>query len=363
MSKRIPLLALAGLALLGGLWAGLVRLGWSLPVIPLPIAGQHGALMISGVLGTLITLERAVALTWRLAFIPPLLAGLGMLGLMFGLPMDVGRALITLSAFGLTLVFVRIIRLQPATFTAVMSLGALLWFVGDVLWLLRWPMQRVVLWWIGFLVLTIAGERLELSRLLRLGRWAYGTFIASVTVLLGGLLLSLMWLPLGWAVSGLGLLLLGMWLLVHDIARRTVRQRGLPRYIAICLLSGYGWLIAGGALSVSLAAQLDDLRLYDATLHSVLLGFVFSMIFGHAPIILPALFGRDAIYQLSFYFPLTLLHASLVVRVLGDVSGMQTWRLWGGLFNVIAVLVFFPMMMLTLRQSASGMARTPEIAG
>jgi len=135
--ERLALLALAGMALLSGLWAALVRLGWVLPAIPLPIAGQHGALMISGFLGTLISLERAVALNWRPAFLPPLFSGLGMFWLILGLNIEVGRALIALGALGLTLVFIRIIRLQTASFTLVMGLGALCWFIGDVLWFLR----------------------------------------------------------------------------------------------------------------------------------------------------------------------------------------------------------------------------------
>lgn len=40
---------------------GLIRLGWQLPALTPSLALAHGPLMISGFLGTLITLERAVA--------------------------------------------------------------------------------------------------------------------------------------------------------------------------------------------------------------------------------------------------------------------------------------------------------------
>lgn len=65
---RFPLMGLGMLALLAALWAGLVRLGWGLPPLrpTLPIA--HGPLMVSGFLGTLISLERAVR---ELDFRPP----------------------------------------------------------------------------------------------------------------------------------------------------------------------------------------------------------------------------------------------------------------------------------------------------
>ena len=44
--------------------------------------------------------------------------------------------------------------------TGTMALGALLWLVGNAGWLVGWPVPQVVPWWSGFLVLTIAGERL-----------------------------------------------------------------------------------------------------------------------------------------------------------------------------------------------------------
>jgi hypothetical protein len=61
---RYPLLALAlGLAsLVCGVWAGLLRFGWSLPSGRANLIELHGPLMVCGFLGTVISLERAVAL-------------------------------------------------------------------------------------------------------------------------------------------------------------------------------------------------------------------------------------------------------------------------------------------------------------
>ena len=67
-----------------------------------------------------------------------------------------------------------------------------------------------------------------------------------------------------------------------------LRATGLTRYIALCLLAGYAWLALSGVL-LAMGASFDNGRaLWDAALHSILLGFVFSMVFGHAPVILPA---------------------------------------------------------------------------
>jgi len=75
----LPFLILAILALLAALWAGLMRLGWLLPALTPALALAHGPLMISGFLGTLIPLERAVAMKQKWMYAPPLLAGLGWL--------------------------------------------------------------------------------------------------------------------------------------------------------------------------------------------------------------------------------------------------------------------------------------------
>jgi hypothetical protein len=347
---RVPILACAGLLLLAALWAALLRLGWTLPALPLPVAGQHGALMISGFLGALISLERAVALNWRWAYLPPTLASLGALALVFGLPLELGRGLLALAALGLALMFARLLRQHPVEHLAVMALGAALWLIGNLLWLGRWPLQQAVVWWLGFLILTIAGERLELGRLLRPSRRVQASFRVALGIFLAGAALSLVNLDWGWRVAGASLLLLGLWLSWNDIARRTVRQTGLPRYIAICLLAGYVWMIVGGGLSVTFGAQPANRLLYDAMLHSLLLGFVFSMIFGHAPIIFPALLGRSVVYAPVLYAPLLMLHAALLVRIVGDLLGERALHMWGGLFNVIAIPLFLGLLAWTLNR-------------
>jgi hypothetical protein len=65
------------------------------------------------------------------------------------------------------------------------------------------------------------------------------------------------------------------------------------------------------------------------------------MIFGHAPIILPAILGFELAYSPVFYLPLTLLHGSLALRLIGDLAGIHASRMWGGLVNAIAILSFF----------------------
>jgi hypothetical protein len=130
-----------------------------------------------------------------------------------------------------------------------------------------------------------------------------------------------------------------VWLWRFDIARHTVRQAGLPRFVAICLLAGFTWLGVAGLIGLA-QGFIAGGAMYDAFLHAIFLGFVFSMIFGHAPIIFPAILGRNVTFHPFFYLPLALLHISLVMRVIGDLLSFRPARLWGGLINGIAILIF-----------------------
>jgi hypothetical protein len=139
--------------------------------------------------------------------------------------------------------------------------------------------------------------------------------------------------PLAPRTLGMVLVLLALWLLVFDLARVTVRQRGLTRYIAVCLLSGYAWLALGGALLAAAFA-------YDAALHAIFVGFVFSMVFGHAPVILPAVLRVPLPYKSALYLPLVLLHASLAVRVLGSLAENGAALRLGAWGNAAAIALF-----------------------
>lgn len=79
---------------------------------------------------------------------------------------------------------------------------------------------------------------------------------------------------------------------------------------------------------------------YDAMLHAIFLGFVFSMIFGHALIIFPALLHVDMVYRPWLYSHLLLLHVTLLLRVAGDLIPYWPARLWGGLLNAVVLLLF-----------------------
>lgn len=335
-----PVIAFGVLALLAGLWAGLLRLGLPVPAGHTGLAELHGVLMPLGFLGTLIAAERAVALAQGWAWLVPAAGGIGALWLVAGLPASTGKVLIGLAGFGLLAMFAELHSIQPSWHNATQAAGAACWCVAGLLWLAGRDISVLVPWLAGFLVLTIAGERLELSRLVALTIRGRALFAGVVAVLLAGLGTSIAAPTLGVRVAGLGLLGLAGWLAGHDIVRRTIRMRGVTRYMAVALATGYVWLAVAGGLWLAIG-RLADGHAYDAMLHAVFLGFVFSMVFGHAPVIVPAVLRVRLPYHPIAYLPLALLHASLALRLLGgDAAGdMLAWQV-GGVLNEVAILLF-----------------------
>jgi hypothetical protein len=336
---RLGLVGLAGLSLLAGLWAGLVRIGWPLPTAEPAFAAAHAPLLVAGFLGVVIALERAVALGRSWAFAAPALAGLGGLGLAVAVPGVLAAGLVVLSSLVVVGIFARLYQLRPEWSSGVLMAGALAWVAGNVLWLRGQSLILAAPWWAGFLVLTIAGERLELAQVLLPGRRRLALLVAA-GCLLAGLELSAIAFTTGIRVGGLGLLALAAWLLRYDVARRTVRRHGVSRFSALALLAGYVWLGVAGLLWVVGPEQLAQVFWYDAMLHSLFLGLGFSMIFGHAPTILPAVTGLGLRFERWFYVHLGLLHVSLVLRILSDVAVWPEVRRWAGVLNVTAILLF-----------------------
>ncbi|GAA1774257.1 hypothetical protein GCM10009735_00010 [Actinomadura chokoriensis] len=337
-ARRLPLLAGALLTLLVALWGALGLLDLPVPLPRTSFAQQHGPLMALGFLGTLISLERAVALGRPWAYASPALAAAGGLVTAAGFAVP-GRLLLTAAGGWLVAIYITVLGRRTGRDLAVQLAGAAAWYIGGMLWIGGRTVGDIVPWLAAFLILTIAGERLELARVAFLGRRASDGLVAAAALLGAGAAVSVRWAEPGWRLAGLGMVALAGWLAVHDVARRTVRGNGLPRFAAACLLAGYAWLaVAGG---IWLAAGVPSATgFYDAALHAVFLGFVISMVFGHAPVILPAVLRVRLPYHPILYVPLALLHASLALRVAGDLAGVAVARTTGGVLGEVSLLLF-----------------------
>jgi hypothetical protein len=321
------------LLLAAGLAGGLRRAGVDLPIVH--AAGAHAALMIGGFFATVIGVERAVALRTRWAWAAPGATALGGLCLVAGAHRD-GAWLLAAGATLFVAASIEVLRRQRAAHTVTLLVAALCGLAGALQWAAGVAGDAAAAGWLAFLVLTIAAERLEMTRLMRRRAGARAAFAGCVVMLLIALPLIIAAPRLGGAVFGLALLALALWLGVNDVARVTITASGLSRYMAVALLAGYAWL---GVAGVAWLMAASGWPARDAALHALGLGFVFSMVMAHAPVILPAVAGVKLRFGSGFYLPLALLHGSLALRL---ALGWANPRLLaaGAVLNVAALAVF-----------------------
>ena len=339
MLMRRALVVLVAPALIVAVFAGLARLGWAVGRLGAQ-APNHGPLLVIGVFGTVIALERAVALGKDWGYFPAWCSGLAALALIARSTVLVSPLVLGASA-GAVIVNAAITRRGPAPFTWLMLLGAVVYLAGNVAWLRGAAVSAVVPAWFGFFVLTIVAERLELSRLGGTPAWAERVLLGLAALFALLVVDRVFFHAIGAVSHGLGVLLalMAAWELRFDLARRTVRMRGLPRYAACAVLAGATWLFISGAILACVDLPPAG-PLYDAALHGVFVGFVLSMVFAHAPIILPAVARARLPYHPLFYLPLLALHGGLAVRIAGDLAGSPALRRAGGLANATALLLF-----------------------
>jgi hypothetical protein len=330
---RLAAAGVIGLILVAAVLGGLQRLGVApAPALTANAALSHGALMIGAWLGTVIALERAVALKTALARSAPPLAAAGGLALLAGTDVT-GAALLCAAATAFALAHVELLRRQRVPHVFVLALAALCWWGGNAAFAFAAPTAAtpVLAAWFAFLVLTIAAERLELTRLKRRHVAAQPVFFAIVAALVAGVSAGFVWPAVGGMLFSAALVTLAIWLATQDVALVTIHQRGLPRYMAVALLAGYAWLAAGGVAWG--ATALGQAAARDTALHALGLGFVLSMVMAHAPVILPAVAGVRLAFGSWFYAPLALLHGSLLLRLAWAPAP-------GATLNALALLLF-----------------------
>lgn len=337
----VALMAISNL--LGAVGGGLVRLG-SLPAqgfgpTGIQAIGAHGAVMMAGFFGALIALERVVAL--RRGLWVPVLATLGgWLAWGAGLWTAAGGLWVA-SAAGLVWLYAwaGMHRAQSLPL-AVEASGALALLVANAAFAMG-QTDAARIGWSAFLVLTIAGERRELTRLVRLPDWASKAFLLVWAGALAAVLGAL-WRPdLAEMLWWITMALLAAWLLRWDVATRQWRAKGWAGHTALCLVVGYGWLTVAAVLG---------LLGHTIAWHALWLGFVMAMVFGHAPIMLPALAGWRPEPTRWALLPLGVLGASLALRVVASVTGWAYGLAAAGTGHALAFVLFGAVMVRAVRR-------------
>lgn len=335
-----PLLLLP-LALLAGMQGGWQRMGAGGPWPSL--AAGHALLMIGGLLGTLISLERSMAMptkSWRLL---PLINALSIIPLLLNqFSWAVGMQSVT--AAGLSLLLYTTLKKHNSVSLLLMTFGPILWLIGNLIFLYEGWVVVAVPWWMGFLLFTIVGERLELSKFLPTPPWAFRSLYFLLLAWTSTLLLPFHGT---WAwLTGLLVVLQAAWLWHFDLARIIIRKTDRYHYIGVGLRTAYLWLLLHG-LSFFLPDSLP--YRYDLYLHTFFLGFVFSMIWAHAPIILPMLVGSNRNpYHPLLWFPWVIFQLSLLLRLLAYVLGEAVWRLLFAQINGYSMLLLLAIMALQI---------------
>lgn len=344
MSARRPaartLLALpAGLALLVGMDAGLGLLDAWPPVGSARLGDVHGILMVFGFVGTLVALERAVALGRPVGYAAPALLGLGAVLLVPEPTRAVGAALLTAGSLALCLVYVPLWHRNRDDAVLVSALGAVCALGGAVLWRAGADTSPDH---------PVAGRvrdpdhRRRAPRARAPGHAADGGARPRPPEQRAGERRRG-----GHPVAGRG-----------DPApgRRPPRadgvagasRRGAPHGEELGSAPVRRGLHAGrpglaGRRGRHLAAGRHDRggARYDAVVHAVFLGFTISMIMAHASSILPAVTRVPLPYRPVMYGPWGLLQLSLVLRLWGgDALGSEMARRLGGAGNALALLLF-----------------------
>lgn len=336
--KPVFLFPIAVIGLLFGMAGGWIRLGHL--VFPLPeTAVHHGALMVGGFLGTLISLERAMVLKGRFWLLVPLLSGLSVPFFVAGWAI-LGSYILLGASVGLMVIMYFQILLNPTKYQYVMSFGAVCWMLGNFALVYSGFVPAVVPWWVGFILFTIVGERLELSRFLPTPKWAKRALSLFLVLFFVGLLIPFhnhgSWM-MGAVVIGIS-----FWLLQFDMSKITALKSSQFRYIGIGLRVGYLWLTLHGIILALMSAH----RLhYDLYIHTFFLGFTFSMIWAHAPIILPMILGiKGNMYHPILWIGWWLFQLSLLLRIFSSILGLFEFRSIFGVANGYFILGQFVLM-------------------
>lgn len=342
---RIPFMLAAVLNLIAGIWAGLIRLGWNLPLTP--VAVHHGAIMVGGFLATLIALEKAIPLKRNIALVVPVISALSLLMAVPGY-YHTGLYFLIAGSVGLFIIHASYLYLHPRDLSIVLMLvGAGSLIVGNAMLIRTQFYPASFPWWMGFLLFTITAERIELSKFLPVSTIAKYLLLSFLALFLLGLLIPFH--GIGKYISAASMIGIAIWMLKYDIMRLGLKKTGLTRFSSIALLIANGWLIVNGILLMSMP---DTAFSYDILVHSFFIGYTFAMIFAHGPIILPGVLGIiSRPYHPILYASLFLVQGSLLLRMIADSLLNSEWRKMSGIITGAGILLYFAtLIVLVVRQ-------------
>ena len=345
--ERFVFVFLAITSLLTGLIAGLGRIGWD-PIL-LNAVPQHGAIMVGGFLGTLITLEKIIPLKRPYLYAFPLISGMSVVLFLTGHAIH-GYILLICASAGMFFVTTIYLSKNPNLIYLLMTVGAGCWLAGNIRLATSNFYPLAIPPWMAFALFIISAERIELMKFMPVSELSKKLFASLLFAFLVCSALSFH----GWGgvLSGIMLMAIAIWLLRFDVIAISMRKSGLTKFMALALCSGYISLLITGLFLILFNAQPFS---YDVIVHTFFIGFVFSMIFAHGPVILPGVLGSSVKpFAPQLYIWLFLLHASLWLRIGSDSLGLTDVRKISGVITSLSIIGYFAnVAFLLIKQGAS----------
>ncbi len=337
-----------------GVWRISLTRGFVLPSIPETLP-PHGNVMVGAFLGTLIIFERMFALPVKWLIWVPYAWGLSALTMhldffgfkilnlvaLFGWGIHRFIAYKTFKNFFNPLVeFISYIALSVALFHENGLAGSV----------------ESALSGLSFAIAVIGVERIELT--LGFQRKSAKLVYASLIIYLLLSILNSLFYVVPIQVIGIALVFVGIGMIYNDSviimtfrgAEFGVAKTELHKFSRQALIIAYIWLLFSG-ISIILWDLIQSVA-KDIVFHSIGLGFIFTMILSHAPIVLGSTLAKmpkRAPSKILFY----LFQSMTVVRILADffVSNFIEFWVWSGWITGTLHFVIFVFYMLSVIRS------------
>lgn len=323
-----------------GIWRIAVIRGFNLPPIP-ESWPSHGEIMLGGFLASLIIFERMIALPIDGLIWVPYLYAISALMLHTDNPFARYIHFAALAGWLLHrwLAYRKFHRWEKPLVEsfALITLTSALMYPGGLI-----ARPEVALQGLAFPIAVIAVERLEMSLLLKK--------TGSRLVLIGLIGWLLLWNALSWrgipglSVMGVITLILVGSIAFYDATLRVAQKQidGLHRFLRTALIFSYVWILLA-AVAMTALSKISPAIFKDVLYHLIGLGFIFTMILGHAPLILSAALGKLP-PEKAPVIPFFLFQIATVLRILGDfvlLKSVPFWQWSGWLSGLIHIISFF----------------------
>src|SRR5690606_12792193 len=219
---------------------------------------HHGAVMVGGFLGTLISLEKVIPLKKNIFLVVPLMSALSLI-LFFTGHFTPALIMLICSSAGLVMVYLTYLRRQYDLSMLLMVLSAVFLLIGHVVLFTQRFYPMALPWWMAFLLFTIVAERLELSRFLPVSVFKKRLLLFCLALFITGIIIPFH--GPGKYFSGAALIGIAIWLMRNDVIRINLKKQNLTKFSGYALLCGYIALLLVGVFLLVLP---DIAFAYDA---------------------------------------------------------------------------------------------------